>query len=359
MEINRSELLAALSAVKPALNDKSTMDELACVWFEDGAVSAYNDVIGIQVPVDTFFTGGLRGSLVTGLMETATSDRVDIAIKGEKITMKAGSAKINLAMLPSRRQIWHAPEVNDDAWFKPSATFIQALERVMVSTVKASSVPDQMGVTFILHDNGLSLYSTDNGTISWGQVGIDDFPDIPVDRALVPTVFCDQLLKMGAGKEDAAVELAFLKNAAMAKVGDRLLFGRYLESQNPVPFPSIVRRYLQDGDDDRLLDLPPGLPLALDRASVLLSKGGQGLSVEFQASDKSLRLYTRTAYGTLDETLELDDFHEEAVMKLNPKLVGRAIPHVRTFMLGQQAAVFASEGYYHLIAPVTEGQKED
>lgn len=351
MQVKRAELLSVIETLKPAINDNSTVAELSCVWFKDGKASAYNDVIGVEVPMSMPFMGGMKGSIVSGLLASSTAEEVDITVSKESMTLRSGPTKAKLASFPSNRQIWTAPELPDDIWFTPSGDFLSSLSKVMVSTSKKANNVDEMGVTFILDDENLYLYTTDNLSVSKSVVPLEVAPELPFNRALVPAVFCELLLKMARGEEK--VQLAFLPGGVIARLGQKIAFGRYMESSLPADFARIYKDNVPP-DGLSAIALPKTLTLALDRAAILLGKSGvedKSNYVEFHAEGKTLHMYTRTDHGTLDEDLELDGEHEDAQQKFNPKLVKRVLDQSTHFAVTRGAMVFFGDNFIHLICP--------
>lgn len=71
MELKRKDLESALSAAKPALASKTTIEDLKCYWFDGKYVYTSDAGLGIRVRCQ-MIPCGLPGKALLDLVKTAT-----------------------------------------------------------------------------------------------------------------------------------------------------------------------------------------------------------------------------------------------------------------------------------------------
>src|SRR5215510_9561239 len=144
MKIGRLELLSALEVLEPALAQKPIIEELTFIWFTGTSVYAYNDVIGIVSPLETEFQGGMKGSLILGLLNKSRAKEVEIQNSNtDDLMIKAANARLNLAYYELDRSIWEIPDFERSISFEVTQELVKAIHDVMISIGQDTSIPDQ------------------------------------------------------------------------------------------------------------------------------------------------------------------------------------------------------------------------
>ena len=88
--MKRTELLANLKVVAPALGKGDLVPALACLWFDGQRVLAYDDHIGISAPCAAGIHGGLNGALLLPFLERSGLKEIDIIVM-VSVTLTLGS----------------------------------------------------------------------------------------------------------------------------------------------------------------------------------------------------------------------------------------------------------------------------
>src|SRR5258708_29049670 len=139
-------MLERLKILRPALADKSPLVALKHLWFDGAAARAFNDVIGVVMPWESDFTGGVMGTTVVGLRENSLAKEavVESGDTGE-LSLRVGNAKARLPLLPVDGMVWGFP---DDAieGIPIDEPMFAALKHVMVSVPSGA---DSSGVTVV------------------------------------------------------------------------------------------------------------------------------------------------------------------------------------------------------------------
>jgi DNA polymerase III sliding clamp (beta) subunit (PCNA family) len=349
MNFQRKELLDTLNIVKPGLASKDLVEELTCNWFQGDTLYAYNDLIGIQIPFKTDFTGGLRGSLLLGLLDKSRAKEVSISPlnDGNEMLLKAANTRLTLALLEQNRALWEVPEFDKSKSFVIGKDFLLALENVLISIGGDTSIPDQLGVTLLATNDTLDLFTTDNSTISWYR--LPKPKGYNVERVIIPAIFCEQLLRLC---KDGAY-LVVTDEAVMAQNSKGIfLFSRLIESQRPLDLADIVASSLPETYEENLITVPSRLKLAIERVNIVLENHvGQPADFYIEEGSNFLRLYAKTDNGEIKDSMKLDQEHSIVRISVDPTLVKRALNGRTQFLLTDNCFVLAGPGeFIHLIS---------
>lgn len=99
MEIKKSELLNALSIVKPALSNKEIIEQATSFAFINGSVIAYNDEIAISHPVPGLeLVGAVKAEELYKLLGKLKVEELDIQVTNNEVQIKSGRAKAGFIM---------------------------------------------------------------------------------------------------------------------------------------------------------------------------------------------------------------------------------------------------------------------
>lgn len=339
MNLSRVEMLAAVEAVKPALATKDLIEELAHVWFDGKTALAYNDAdLGIQVPFHTPFEGGIRGSLLLGLLHASRAKEVSLEPEGEGIMlMKAARTRAKLAMLEIERAPWQFPAPKPKSAIKITEALLAALKAVLIAVGDDTTVPEKMGVTFDSAQGFLQLFTTDSKSIAAAAV-----PEIKIAKAMkciLPTEFCKQVVRsIGEGGF-----LEIRKDCAIAGDPEGLLiYGRIIESARPLPFAAQLEKHAKFAKGAKF-EIPSRLALALDRALVLL-EGMPGEPINLTLEGGRLKLSaTVEGRGELRDSVPVDGVGDlVAGCRIEPGLLKRALD-LTTHMVVQEESVWMSD----------------
>lgn len=363
MKMAREVLLRILNTAKPALASKNPLMELTHYWFDGEQVSAYDDVIGIQCALKTDFRGGVPGDLLLGVLEKSLSKEVslDLAEDGKNLSVRAGSFRLDLAVLPIEDRVW-TPEPQD--WqhaAKLSAEFVEALDLVMISVGdEKSGNPEQRGVTLIPQSGAVDLYSTDARSLSWVRVAVEEalWSSFDLDRCIFPTPFCEQLIKifdrertlLVAGENAVHVQTYVGVDKETGAQHQTLLFARLVDDPAPVDFAGVVDKHLTS---THFVPIPARLELALDRALVVLSRVGQNVPAQFSVENHGIFLEAETQLGRIEDgvSLEGEAVHPDISVKADPGLIRRALAGRRGLTFSAQSVVLRGpDNFYHIIA---------
>jgi DNA polymerase III sliding clamp (beta) subunit (PCNA family) len=354
MNLERTAMLAALNTVRPALASKDLIEELTHCWFDGKTVTAYNDAdLGIQVPFASPFKGGIRGQLLLGLLTNSRAKDIVIepgAKENGPMILKAARARVELAVLAPERAVWAFPKSEPSKGFAMKAGFLEGLKSVLISVGNDTSIPEKQGVTLDANGKGdLTMFTTDAKSIARF-----DFSDPKLKqkfRAIIPTAFCQQLLRLCA--EGDVLELR--KDCVIASAADgTLLYARLVDCEQPRDFFEIFDRELPAGLDDieGLFEIPGRLSLALERAIVLMDGASEG-RLDLIIGDGKIKLNASApGRGELADAVTpvpLEGVPEKEC-SVDPDLLKRAIPLCTHMAFGKCLFMDDGAGFSYLVA---------
>ncbi len=345
--MNTRTLLEALAAASNAVATSNLVPALSHFWFNKDTVTAYNDTIGIEVPCNTAFVGGVPNTLLTFLRACNKNEEVSMTATDKEVTVEVGDKQMKTPILRSKCPIT-IPKQGNAPSIAVSKQLVHAFKTCMHSVSTDSSRPEHLGITVIPGDDKLQVFSTDSKTMTWVR-------DVPAkikgdpERVILATEFCQQLIAFAAEKQFETIELN--DDNAIVRASDVTLFGRLIESLPPLPFGEILQSHLPKDYRTRTIPIPVGLKQVLDRAVVITSLDLEKMRTRIVVKEGTATFSTKSNRG--DETIdELPLRHEDIKLNVEAWRMGAVCDHFAKMLLKEDVALFTSEKgqSVHLIA---------
>lgn len=310
--MDRADLLSKLSAIKPALAETDQVAILCHYWFYGMSVLAFNSRIGMSKPCKTEFTGAVPGTTMLSLLASSEAKEVKIDQNKNSIIMKLGGAKITLAMLPIDEEPFKMPKPDSKFSIKVDMEdFLDGVDNCMKSI--SDDAVDNAGMFLISEDNGLTLYTSDRRSISYSRIAQN--PNLK-KRAILSPDFCKQMLALS--KEDSPA-LEIHDTHALFSTKESSLWGKLLNPEQEIDFSGIREKFFPSETQKSLIEIPPSLKYALERAMVILSdKSSTGLS-EVSIEKGVLTMLTESALGKVNDVIKLGN--DDLKVRIDPKTV--------------------------------------
>ena len=349
MILERAAMLEALGTVRPALATKDLIEELTHVWFDGESIMAYNDAdLGIQVPFESPFQGGIRGQLLIGLLTNSRAKEISLEpSKGSAMILKAARARVELAVLGPERAVWAFPAPKPKEAFPLSEAFLGGLKSVLISVGNDTSLPEKQGVTMDADGKGnLTMFTTDAKSIA--RFDLKEVKLKHKFRAIVPTAFCQQLLRLCA--EGDLLELR--SDCVIASnVKGVNIYARLVACEQPRDFFEIFEREVPGGEPEGLFEIPGRLALALERAIVLIDGAQEDAVRVWSDAGKMFIGASAAGRGELsDDSVVLPKGIPDFDCLIMPDLVKRAIPYCTHMAFGSCLCMDDGEGFSYLVA---------
>ena len=315
--MERKSFLEKLVRVSPALLGNDLIPVLTHFWFTGENVMAFNDQIAISVPCQTNFTAAVPGNTLMDLLKASKARELELTIADNNLNIKAASSKFKLGIMEKESFVFEMPKSDKDARLKIDFNrFLSCLDSCMRSVTKDTSVPEQLGVTLIAAGDQLMMFSTNNSTLSYGEVELKSKPKF--DRVILSGTFCEQLLKLADPKD---MNLEIHKDYALLEGIGYSLFGRLLEVEKPVDFVSILSHHCKEGYDKELIQIPSKLRLVLDRACIITdSKLGPAKTEIFTTDDGKMKFVSKSDRGEVYDSIMVGD-HPKISVTVDPKFL--------------------------------------
>src|SRR5258708_3002299 len=97
MRIDRSELLAALKPLKPALaGERGVIEAQRQIWFDGEFAYAHSNSFGVRSVLATGFVCSVPGKTVLELLDRSTADTVGLELDGAGLVLLTGRSVIKL-----------------------------------------------------------------------------------------------------------------------------------------------------------------------------------------------------------------------------------------------------------------------
>jgi hypothetical protein len=344
MKIPRIEFLEALNTVKPALASKDLIEELTLLWFDGKTVMAYNDAeLGIQVPLGVDFKGGVRGSLLLGLLSNSRAKEIELTPDGDFIALKAARTRASLDLYEVGRSVWKFPTPDSKKSFRLSQRVLDGLKYVLIATGKDTTTPETLGVTVYMDGESLDLFSTDADTIAADHFKLKG--QHTCEHVILPTAFCEQVLRLC----DDGSFLEFKKDCVLAinKAG-AMIYARTIRAPKRFEFFDMVNKY-DDFPKAARFEIPERLSLALDRMGVLFD-GMNNETMLVKIGDGVMRMEAHVkSRGDLKDSVVIPDDVPPVSFRTEPGRLKRALD-LATHMVCTEDAVRLSNknGFVYL-----------
>jgi hypothetical protein len=211
--MNREDLLSALKTVAPALAKTNVVEDLECFWFGVENVSAFNDVLGVEVSLPTIgtgdgasFVGGVRGETLLRFLQNASKDEIKISKDEGGGASKFSARRSRFATpLAVGDRPFDFPPIDDGTAVTPTEEFLDLIERSALTMGEVGAVQGwQAGVTLDLDDGGVAtLYSTNSRTAFRGRAKVEGGG--ACIATVLPPRFIDFLVRCRGGGDLALV----------------------------------------------------------------------------------------------------------------------------------------------------------
>lgn len=362
--MNRQLLIDNLSLLAPALSAEPFIQLLTHFWFDDEAVTAYNDRIAIQVTYKTAFKGtkpGFRGcvpgNVLLGLIRSSTAEEITLTQEEGWLLLKTKVMNAKLATLDieKARDVFTMPETKGTPLNVPTSVLVPALQRCLRSTTKDTGAPEHLGVTLIPNDAGtISLYSTDNHTMT-RCVLVGELKK----RCILSTEFCKQVVSLLNENHKKPVDLRITDKHAILTTKDVTLYGKLVLSEKPIDFDGQYNRVFPVKTAKSLVKIPSFFSAAIERSLIVAGAGEGEPRMTIECKAERFRCSTKAVVGGKDITGTVHDAidlkHPDVKASCNPLHIKSAMEFYNRMVVTDRAIIMTDDnGSAFLVATTTE-----
>lgn len=339
--MKRSELLAALRLVAPALAAKPLVPVFSHLCFDGKMVIAYDDVVALRAPCPLDIQGALLGSLLLSILASSTSEEAVFDIKDSEVTVKLGHTRAKLAVLPSDEFLFKEPSRKGGVKL-PLAEGLLASLRLACRCQETDGQPTALtGVTIAFGKKKATLYATDSVSVvhATAACGCEKLDGKAV---ILPIRFCELLLKMGKG------DLIFTESGDLVVVGDGVeLFGRVVQGADPQQYERVFEGARLNNVPEA--DVPTTLARCLERSALLNRE-----EIELSYTNGRLNLYSSGLGGELRDSLKVDFGPDPVEVITSASHVARYLDATERIGFCDRCVLLEGKGFRVLVAVKTK-----
>lgn len=355
--MDRKELAAKLDLASPALAaSDSIAPVLSHFWLTGTHVMAFDDQTAIRAPLPTDIMGAIP-KLALGLVSSAMSKTAAIKIDGTDAVLVAGNMKARLGLLSSDEFIFEMPERDGKAVVPVDVgALAAAIDGCLRSIGTNVQSPDQFGVTLIVSDDGIRLYSTDNYRFSYDRVELTK--KFRPGRYVLPAVFCQQLVKLFPKSSNHQIELhkdyaVFRFDVAFARDGEETgdpetceVFTRLIVAERPLEYEKLLSTHVPGSARKQLVAIPDNIEPMVDRAVLVASLSERRRTrIEIKADPKSKKqfMWLKTAEQVAHLSDAVQVTHKDIAIVIDPKSLKIGLQSFNRFAITDRVMILARD----------------
>lgn len=342
----RMDLINALELAAPALAATPHIPILAHFWFTGKSVIAFNDRIGIEVPLITgLMAFAAPGELLLNMLKASRAKDVVITLpagpNAGNVMVKAASARMLFPFLPATDFLFEMPKLKNTSVL--SREFLTAIKICLRPTTDKDTSPEERGITIIKQGDRLLFFSTDRVTITHARTS--SLKWTTDKKIILPMLFCKQLIELTKQAKSVLFELH--TNHIMIKADNAMLYGQLIDQGNsaPLEFIEAYERFTHPIKKHAMIEIPSKLHLIFDRATIL-------------AGDKFTSIYTRDGKmffktqsengGEIVDSITLK--HPDVIIKVKPKQVKNNLKNFSRLLFTNNCIIMSNDAGTHLIS---------
>lgn len=341
--MQRTELIAQLSACTPALAASEVLPVLGCYCFGGGRVTAFNDVVAIASPCAFEFEGGLPGKPLMACLSNSRAKEVVLVEQTDTTTkLKVGNAKLELATAPTEDFVFEWPkstkgmhklEVTDD--------LLRALRLCALCMGEDPTYPWRMGVTFSSDGKRLTLYSTNNLAVAECPIK----SKLPKFAVAASPAFVRQLLSMA--KPGDVLYLDSTRTWLRCK--DKcMLLGRSVAECDPAQYRGVLALFKKAKAE--WCPKPPGISAAFKKAAAVLGTDANYYAT-VTARNGQLQVAAKSSVGEVKDRMRYGG-KRNVTVSCNPNMVAAAMVFADNVALADGFAMALGSEYFTYLVTV-------
>lgn len=349
-KVATSQLVGGLKKVSPALASKDFIPVLTHLCFNEGRITAFNDIIGISVvsPIEHFepqIETVVKGAPLLGWLSNVIGKEVSLILNNKGLQLQDKLGKVNFPVLNPSEYFFTLPEKEKGIKIKINQDWIRGFSLTLNSAGDDPSVPERSGIT-IEGKNKIHFYSTDNVTLSHFKLSMKKKKTI--DRIILPTSFCENLIRLyNQYKPEKGVTMTISEDHVVVNFeNDCWLYGSLIESDKPVDFDRILKRYRKE-KSETAVPISNRLRHILARQEVV-----REISVDeactFAVSEDRLRVEVHSALGKTRDIIKFKG-HESISVRSNPTMISRGVKMCDGIRINKRAIILTKENEFEYL----------
>lgn len=334
MEMDRKQLLDALTLARPGLSTSDVVEQASMFVFRPDDIVTFNDELCVRVKMRTGIEGAVQAQELYAYLSKSRAEKLVIDTTEDELLIKAGK-RASVGIRLSSKIYLPIDGINEADSFKPlPKDFMKALNLVGQTAAKnAASMP----ILAAVHVKDNVMESCDNFRIT--QYFFDKNSYLP--DFLLPINIVKEVLKF------EPVEYSVVEGWAHFRTEEGVWLSCRTVHPGPKGYPDLSGIVKVEGVG---IEFPEGFGEILDRAAVFVDKSGT-LDEYVGISVKKGRA-TVVAEGTMGwfkESTKVNPDNPECSFSVNPGFLSSILPLLSNAVVGENYLRLDGDRFLHVM----------
>ena len=292
-------LKSALEKIKPGLSNKEYVPMFSCFCFEKTGVTAYSDVLGASIDLDTGIEGAIKADALLTWLSALVDGSVQVVPGEGKVKFSSGGSTLTTPLIPPSEFLHEVPEDWENMHeVTITESIVDGLTACLETVGDEAAGPVFSCIAFDLF--AATLYSTNGIAMSKYMVEMSEKETLDQTQ-LLPQAFCRALLGFFGGPTTPAAKLYVSPNLVMAWIEDAkaLVFSKVPDAE-AMDYESELASCLTTDDDENFIPVDPQFMSALKRASAVCGED-KTASFSLEIKGKSVTLKGEGTVSALEQ----------------------------------------------------------
>lgn len=334
MEIDRKQLLDALTMARPGLASSDVVEQASMFVFRPKDIVTFNDELCVRVKIKSGIEGAVQAQELYSYLSKSKAEKLTMETTEDELIIKAGK-RASVGIRLSSKIYLPVDGINDAESFEPlPKNFVKALTLVAQTAAKnASSMP----ILASIHICGNMMESCDNFRITRYEFEEDtDMPDF-----LLPSTLVREVLKF------EPVEYSVVEGWAHFRTADGVWLSCRTVHPGPKGFPDLSGIMNVEGVS---IEFPEGFAEILDRASVFVDKSATlDEFVTITVKEGKATILAEGTMGWFKESTKVDPDNPECSFNVNPGFLSNILPLLSNATVGDNYLRLDGENFLHVM----------
>jgi DNA polymerase III sliding clamp (beta) subunit (PCNA family) len=341
MIFNREDLLSILLAVKPGVATADTTTEFANFVFTGNEVCTFNDLISVNVPMETDFVGLVNANLLYNILSSMDGEQVDISMEDkekEKLKIKTKTSEAKIALGVEELEINQILEKHNSIkkeWKPLPPDYVNGLSLCVLGATK----DETQGPYTCIKTDDEKLISSDGIGNKVSMYLIEGH----MPHFLIKKGAADSLCKSGLDVKEYSLSESwiFFRTKEGVVFSTKLWGGEFLDWE----------RVFEELDGIRL-KIPENLYKYINLASIVTADEAMDKTIDIKLKEDLLIVSAQTEKGKIVNKLEVKYNGEVVEFSINPLFLQEFLSgrDIKSMIIGDRQIIFRSGGFYYCIA---------
>jgi len=339
MEIDRKQLLDALTLARPGLASSDVVEQASMFVFRPKDIVTFNDELCVRVKIKSGIEGAVQAQELYAYLSKSKAEKLTMETTEDELIIKAGK-RASVGIRLSSKIYLPVDGINDAESFEPlPKNFTKALSLVSQTAAKnASSMP----ILAALHFVGDKVESCDNFRIT--AYTFEEGTDFP--EFLLPANMVKEVLKF------EPVEYSVVEGWAHFRTAEGVWLSCRTVAAGPKGYPDLSGIVEVEGVT---IEFPEGFAEVLDRASVFVDKSATlDEFVTISVKEGRASVVAEGTMGWFRESVKVDSDNPECSFNVNPGFLSGILPLLSNAIVGDNYLRLDGEDFLHVMCLCVE-----